>query len=170
MVKGTAIDIESNTILQMPLSIHPIPDKKVCKCSNPVTVQSAYHLAINSYSSLSHDRASSSYVDTSWKNIWKVGAIPKIQHFLWRALHDSLPTKTNLAKRKCADDPICLMCGEHPESLQHPLLECSETQKIWRFDPLRIQLQSSVQLVLGASETFSGLFFLKQNQIPSSFS
>ena len=47
-----------------------------------------------------------------WKSIWKIRVPPKIRHFMWRAVKDSLPTKQNLAHRKIPIDETCSLCED----------------------------------------------------------
>lgn len=42
-----------------------------------------------------------------WSKIWSLKVPRKINHFLWRACTDCLPTKTNLLKRKIVADSVC---------------------------------------------------------------
>lgn len=39
-----------------------------------------------------------------WNNIWQLQVKKKIQHFLWKAVHDRLPVGTNLKKRDIIED------------------------------------------------------------------
>ena len=47
-----------------------------------------------------------------WKGVWKIRALNKIRHFIWRAVKDSLPMKENLQKRQIQLDVICSLCDE----------------------------------------------------------
>ena len=42
-----------------------------------------------------------------WKKIWKMKVPNKIQHFIWRAAKDLLPTKLNLKARHLPGDDVC---------------------------------------------------------------
>lgn len=57
-----------------------------------------------------------------WFRIWKLKVPGKINHFLWRACVDCLPTKVNLMKRKIVNDPLCVSCVE--DSLRTLSMHC----------------------------------------------
>ena len=59
-----------------------------------------------------------------WKGIWKIKTLNKVCHFIWRAAHDSLPTKVNLRHRHVLVEALCSMCDEPSESLIHWLWLC----------------------------------------------
>lgn len=42
-----------------------------------------------------------------WTWVWKLGVTPRIKFFLWKLLHDILPTKNNLVGRYVDVDPVC---------------------------------------------------------------
>jgi hypothetical protein len=45
--------------------------------------------------------------------------------FMLKAIHDVLPTPTNLVQWKMTEDPNCKMCGE-PSNLEHILFTCQK--------------------------------------------
>ncbi|XP_059446670.1 uncharacterized protein LOC132178237 [Corylus avellana] len=53
------------------------------------------------------------------------------KHFLWRACHESLPTKANLCNRKVTRDPICPVCEREAETTFHVLWQCPAAQDTW---------------------------------------
>lgn len=57
--------------------------------------------------------------------------LPKISNFLWRALSNALSTNWNIFRRKIIPDPLCAICGEHPETTEHCLLLCPWTSAVW---------------------------------------
>lgn len=64
--------------------------------------------------------------------------IPHIQHFLWRACLNSLPTRDNLHRRKIGTNMVCNLCGIEGESIEHLFLRCGEVTNVWRQGPLKI--------------------------------
>ncbi|KAK9932560.1 hypothetical protein M0R45_019793 [Rubus argutus] len=50
---------------------------------------------------------------------------------MWRALNNSLPTFANLWKRKVSSDPMCKLCQEDAESVEHCLLLCPWVESVW---------------------------------------
>lgn len=56
---------------------------------------------------------------------------PKVQNFLWRLLHNSLPTKENLFRRKVMDNDNCPLCQRNSESTIHMVWNCLASNNIW---------------------------------------
>ena len=130
---------ERDEIKSIPLSMYPEADSWAWALTKEGTfsVKSAYftQLTMNraglSSSSGSKDLA-------AWARVWKAKAAPKIQTFGWKVLHDSIPVRVNLMKRKLCDDGLCPMCGEENETVMHALVKCEGSAMIWRVSPLRI--------------------------------
>ncbi|XP_050117652.1 uncharacterized protein LOC126595375 [Malus sylvestris] len=59
-----------------------------------------------------------------WHGIWRVEALPKIRHFLWRGIKGALATQLNLFKQKYALSPVCPICNECEEYVEHLLFFC----------------------------------------------
>lgn len=64
--------------------------------------------------------------------------IPRIKVFVWKACKNAIPTKGNLCRRGSDIDPICRLCGETVETLDHILIQCPVVQQIWSRSVLRI--------------------------------
>ena len=56
-----------------------------------------------------------------WRSLWKLHVPNKIKVFAWRALHDILPTRENLARRRIVADGTCELCQRENESVIHAL-------------------------------------------------
>ncbi|MCI04101.1 F-box family protein, partial [Trifolium medium] len=55
----------------------------------------------------------------AFKAIWKCPAPSKVNEFVWQLLHDRIPTRLNLVRRRiiAADgDCSCALCGKTSES------------------------------------------------------
>ena len=59
----------------------------------------------------------------SWATLWQLE--PLRLSFIIKAVHDVLPSGSNLVKWKLSDTDICSLCGER-ETLQHVLSSCKE--------------------------------------------
>lgn len=46
-------------------------------------------------------------------------------------VHDALPTATVLLHRGLQIPSLCVLCGEHPETLKHIFMDCSMTKLVW---------------------------------------
>ena len=76
-----------------------------------------------------------------WNGIWKLNVPNKVRHFLWQAIRESLPTKSNLHRRQVLNSGICDACGDCAEDGIHALWLCDAVKPIWmsnaRFSFLR---------------------------------
>ena len=59
-----------------------------------------------------------------WRKIWKLHIPNKIKVFVWRALHDILPTHENLVHQRIVEDGTCELYQEANESILHVLWDC----------------------------------------------
>ena len=78
-----------------------------------------------------------------WQAIWKMNVLAKVKYFVWRACRDSLPTKTNLVKRRVIDDATCDCCKVQQEDVVHALYSCPKLLDLWnqcsQWKPSRLQ-------------------------------
>jgi len=70
---------------------------------------------------------------TELKNkIWKLPIMPKLKHFIWRALAKALATKERFTKRGMRINPTCPRCHRTNESINHALFTCPFAIMAWR--------------------------------------
>ena len=70
--------------------------------------------------------------DFSWNQVFSNDLPPKIQELLWRAAHNSIPTKqrlSHIAPDKYTDE--CDMCPGFTENTAHMFEECGSLSRIW---------------------------------------
>jgi ribonuclease HI len=80
------------------------------------------------------------------KQIWEL-KIPNVEkNFLWRACHESLPTRYNLFRRKIVEDPLCPIYGLAEETSLHILWQCSSARDVWCVGPKKLQKSSGAGL------------------------
>ena len=60
-----------------------------------------------------------------WKKIWGLQVPNKVKHLAWKACKDSLPTKTNMIRRRVIIEGYCDACKLHQEDVFMP---CSSAQ------------------------------------------
>lgn len=65
---------------------------------------------------------------------------PRIKTFLWRALDNNLPVRTNLIRRGVEVDNECPLCGLEEESIGHLFFDCQVARGIWQ--DMGVALQS----------------------------
>ncbi|KAK9913636.1 hypothetical protein M0R45_037446 [Rubus argutus] len=99
--------------------------------SGKYTVRSGYHFLHNPIATIPKSSSSHGINKKVWSIIWGIDTLPKIKHFLWRVLTNSLPTGLNLYRRKLLKSPICSICGEFEESVEHCILLCAWTECTW---------------------------------------
>ncbi|KAJ9561194.1 hypothetical protein OSB04_006354 [Centaurea solstitialis] len=64
-----------------------------------------------------------------WNNLLPI----KLNLFLWRFLHDALPTRLNLSKRGISiPSLVCFFCDSDVESLDHCFFTCYRSSNIWK--------------------------------------
>ncbi|KAL8534635.1 hypothetical protein ACS0TY_010602 [Phlomoides rotata] len=85
-----------------------------------------------------------------WKRLWQTKLPPKILHFLWRACHEALPSRTALVRRGIPADAICPSCGNAGETTDHILIHCPVAVHTWAQSPLRLhQSTAGFNFLLG---------------------
>jgi ribonuclease HI len=124
---------EADTIYGLALCLGRQEDKQIWVGSKNglFTVRSAYHLAKASDEA---DRGCCSSPDRTqglWKVVWSLKVSRVVQHFLWRACNDILPTKEKLHKRGITADALCPICGLETETVNHILWSCESAKDVW---------------------------------------
>ncbi|XP_008242862.1 PREDICTED: uncharacterized protein LOC103341160 [Prunus mume] len=110
------------------------------------SVKSGYQCLQSAHRYLASGSSHSSHFISNriWKAIWSVRTLPKIRMFLWRCMSNAIPTRVNLFRRKITASPMCGLCDQYEESIEHALLLCPWAQAVWFGSPmtLRIDTQS----------------------------
>lgn len=84
-----------------------------------------------------HDHVPIPTGSTDLKNkVWKLPIMPKIKHFLWRAISQALATMTRLVSRGMKLDKTCPRCRREEESINHALFTCPFATMVWRLSNL----------------------------------
>ena len=68
--------------------------------------------------------------DWAHKWIWTVDTMPKIQIFLWQLFHNALPVRDTLFHRGLPLDPLCPLCLQEVESIEHLFVHCPLSQRV----------------------------------------
>ncbi|CAL9012264.1 unnamed protein product [Prunus brigantina] len=112
-----------------------------------------------------HGRAPSSslVIDPKiWKLVWSLEAPPKICNFLWKALRNCLATKENMFRRKISSSPICPICCNEIETVEHMLLLCTWVAPIWFGGQLNMRIDKF------SISTFANLLLTTIGNLPCS--
>ncbi|KAI5328426.1 hypothetical protein L3X38_027823 [Prunus dulcis] len=67
----------------------------------------------------------------AWKLIWHADVTSKIRHFFWRALNRHVAVSSVLYKKKLRNFPLCPICNDHEETIEHMLLLCPWVEPVW---------------------------------------
>ena len=73
-----------------------------------------------------------------WAATWKAHVPLRIINFVWKLLHDSLPTKATLHNRGISNDDTCPLCNYDEETPTHMFLLCSFSRACWFGSDLRL--------------------------------
>jgi hypothetical protein len=79
----------------------------------------------------------------NWQAIWEAPCPLKIQQFLWRLAHNSLPVRKNIQRRGMEIDTICPVCRRLDEDGAHTFLKCKLVKELWKelgLDETRLEL------------------------------
>lgn len=97
------------------------------------SVKSGYHATAQILSSNQPEKPESSFKSPGkmWKVLWKMRAPNKIRSFWWRVCRNSLASRENLFRRRCASSNICPVCESKPETIEHLLFDCEWAKTIW---------------------------------------
>ncbi|WMV46018.1 hypothetical protein MTR67_039403 [Solanum verrucosum] len=67
-----------------------------------------------------------------WKLNWKSKIPHKVACFVWLLAEEAVLTQENLMKRGIILSPMCFLCGEQAETVNHLILHCRITGQLWR--------------------------------------
>ena len=84
-----------------------------------------------------------------WNKIWGLNVPAKVKNLAWCACQNSLPTKTNLMKRKVVVGSVCDICKLQQEDTAHALYHCPKLDNLWNLTPSwnHNTLKQSVSLI-----------------------
>ncbi|CAN0880868.1 Uncharacterized mitochondrial protein AtMg00310 [Linum grandiflorum] len=112
-------------IRSIPLPLNPAPDRWIWHYSpNGIfSTSSAFRYAQRR--PLASEETSASPADSSlWHSVWSLPVLPKLRFFLWRMLLRILPTCEGLIYHHVDVDPICLVCLNAEETIEHLFFAC----------------------------------------------
>lgn len=105
---------DTATILTIPLS-KGLPEDKQIWTATPhgrFTVNSAYRLILEKELQGEGESSKGNPMGRLWRAIWYVALPNNLKVFMWRALHNALPTLANLEHRKVIQTAWCPWCGD----------------------------------------------------------
>jgi hypothetical protein len=132
LVRQTFMDMDVETILAIPIRedfedfIAWQFDSKGC-----FSVKSAYKIYIGLRDGPQATTSNGTEGMLQWHKIWRMPCVPKVQQFIWRLAHNSLPVKRNIERRGIECDTLCVCCRRLDEDGAHLFLKCKQVKKIW---------------------------------------
>ncbi|XP_026399680.1 uncharacterized protein LOC113295564 [Papaver somniferum] len=97
----------------------------------------------SSYKLLSDNIPMNSMVaEFPWKSFWKKLKVqPKIQNFIWKALHEGLAVYTNIKSSNHQNQKICPLCNMVEETGFQLLFKCQFALTVFQASPILIEIQ-----------------------------
>jgi len=102
LINETFLPFEAQQILQLPISFSQSQDEFVWGASQCAifSVKSAYRFLKARRDLLVSHNSVQDIDQQVWKKLWKIKSIPRHIHFAWRILHEKLPLKNDLFKKR----------------------------------------------------------------------
>lgn len=98
------------------------------KKSSKFSVQSVYKLKTESYTHNDGENSNSLHIFLCW--LWETKLSNKIKIMIWRACHEFLLTRQQLASKKIIPENTCDICKTALEDMLHANFGC---QNIWLY-------------------------------------
>lgn len=73
-----------------------------------------------------------------WKALWRINFPSHIKHFLWKVAHRKILVRAQLIHRGLNITSSFPLCVNHVESIDHLLINCPITQKVWDWCKLNL--------------------------------
>jgi hypothetical protein len=110
LVRQTFMEIDVQTILAIPLR-EEFEDFVAWQfdCKGLFLVKSAYRIYIHQRDGPQLSTSRGEEASFTWKKIWQLPCVPRVQHFVWRLAHNSLPVKRNIERRGIECDTLCVL-------------------------------------------------------------
>uniref|UniRef100_A0A2N9EQ08 Reverse transcriptase domain-containing protein n=1 Tax=Fagus sylvatica TaxID=28930 RepID=A0A2N9EQ08_FAGSY len=123
-----------DAIAKIPLSDRAPPDRLIWHATRDgnYTVRSGYHMLLQNSRNSNPDCSRQGEHDPLWKTIRASRVPAKVKTFLWKACHESLPTKAGLFRRRVIPHPYCDHCHGAIEDTLHALWSCPVLAQVWQ--------------------------------------
>ena len=102
----------------------------------------------------------------TWNDLWQMA--PLRVSFILRATYDLLPSRTNLVKWGKENDPMCPLCKEKPQTMDHVLSSCkialANGRYTWRHNKVLTELARSIKEQMQPETKDSALTFVTEGK------
>ncbi|CDP14470.1 unnamed protein product [Coffea canephora] len=72
-----------------------------------------------------------------WTTLWKLNIKHKVKIFIWKCITGALPVRAAIFRKTRMGDPVCRLCGEDQETVEHLMLNCQHSQQVWKAAPIQ---------------------------------
>ncbi|PRQ16242.1 putative ribonuclease H-like domain, reverse transcriptase zinc-binding domain-containing protein [Rosa chinensis] len=140
LISGSFWESEVSAICSIPLPITPCSDKQVWHYTKngTYTVKSGYQLAQTlRIRGAGQEGSSTNQLDLVWQVMWKLKIPEGVKVFLWRVIHEILPTALLLQRRHLLASSVCSRCQGEEETILHAFWSCSKAREVWKLTPFK---------------------------------
>lgn len=99
-------------------------------------------------------QSTSDAVSFEWMRLWSLLIPAKVKNFVWRLVHDCLPTLSNLRRRRMDVNVTCPVCKSSEECLDYMLYLCPFSKKCWELAKLAVPCAMGVSVSQWMSDVF----------------
>ncbi|XP_042939506.1 uncharacterized protein LOC122274538 [Carya illinoinensis] len=85
----------------------------------------------NRSGSLAGEHSGKDGIKGGFHHIWKMEVPVTVKTFIWKAIHEGLPTRKNLARRGVVDSALCPICKQVEETTCHVVWSCMAASDVW---------------------------------------
>jgi hypothetical protein len=134
------LEDEAKVIKSIPLSPFPSEDRLIWRgTKNGIfSVRNAYFLEMEKLAN-QHRSSSSLERGIDWKECWNLNVPNVTKLFLWKALHNLLLTRANLAKKGVLKDTSCPIYRLEEETVLHIIWRCPSSRDVWGGGQIKLQ-------------------------------
>ncbi|KAA3474504.1 reverse transcriptase [Gossypium australe] len=128
IISSLFVEEQSRRILAIPLVSSRPPDTLIWRGDNTgcYTVKSGFKRIITAENPSLQNEDSANF----FTKLWALKIPSKICIFIWKLVHNFLPTKVNLNMRQLTASTICPVCQGGVETVHHLFRDCSFTKQI----------------------------------------
>ncbi|XP_074306364.1 uncharacterized protein LOC141641608 [Silene latifolia] len=83
-----------------------------------------------------------------WRQLLKLKLHPCRKLFIWKLMHNALPTKELLLNKGLQLSPQCVLCKRHPETADHMFRHSEVAQLIWKTGDLGLHPSMNQHIAL----------------------
>ncbi|XP_074283358.1 uncharacterized protein LOC141607909 [Silene latifolia] len=123
------------------------------------TVSSAYKTLI-----AKHAKIDANAHVKFWRQFWKLKLHPCCQLFVWKLMHNTLPTKELLLQKGLQLSHRCVFYKQYPETADHLFRLCEVAQVIWKSGDLGLRASMNPHIPLQQWISDFIAYFLKNDR------